>query len=62
MKIVINIKTSGSAFDEYHMENKANEVDRILNDVKSKIFNGGNLGSILDVNGNVVGDWKVTGK
>jgi hypothetical protein len=58
MKIVIYIKTDNAAF-----EDNPEELENILELVSRKIGAAGQReGSLLDSNGNKVGNFKVTGK
>ena len=70
MKFVLEIKMDNAAFkDEYgdglDAETGASEVSRILNQARTQIQNAGALedrssGTLVDINGNLVGSWSVT--
>ena len=58
----IEFKTDGAAFcDPYTEEHneywEAVEIDRILANIALKIEEGQMFGKILDINGNLVGEW-----
>lgn len=50
----IQFETDNAAFQD---DNFTFEVERILKEVTEKVNNGYTEGSILDVNGNVVGEF-----
>ena len=58
MKITINIKTDNEAFQD----NKEGEVWRIVTAVANRLEGGQSMGTCFDSNGNLVGEWKATGK
>ena len=52
----IQFSTSNAAFEEYgYWEH----IDRILKDISEKIRLGYDYGSILDINGNIIGAWSM---
>lgn len=60
----LTIKTSGAAFhDEYNDDKaydkycEAEEISRILKEVIDKLEYGCESGTVLDINGNKVGEW-----
>ena len=57
MKIVINIKTGNSAF-----EDSDTELFDIMGEISMAVSDGEREGNIWDSNGNTVGNYKVTGK
>jgi hypothetical protein len=57
MKIVINIKTDNAAFQD-----NPYEVNNILEKVIRKLDQGEREANLHDTNGNMVGNFKVTGK
>ena len=59
MRITIKINTENAAFqDDY----KIDEVFRIMQVISRRIATGDTEGRCKDINGNIVGDFKVTGK
>lgn len=63
----LEIKTGGAAFRDENQEDRhgdavldpnATEVRRILRDVICKLEAGYTDGSVIDVNGNKVGNWR----
>ena len=62
IKLIININTDNSAFDDY-----SKEIKRILNNIVEKLsterfktvqkYDTNNTWSITDINGNKVGSW-----
>ena len=57
MKIVINIKTGNSAFEDSNTE-----LYDIMGRISMAVSDGERGGNIRDSNGNTVGNYKVTGK
>ena len=57
MKIVINIKTGNSAFEDSNTE-----LFDIMGEISMAVSDGEREGNIWDSNGNTVGNYKVTGK
>ena len=63
----IEIKTGGAAFHCEDPENNpeldriflGNEVGRLFVEIVTKISSGKNNGSIIDLNGNKVGEWSL---
>lgn len=60
----IEIKTGGAAYrDEYSEEDRLDpyntELIRNLKDIIYKLERGHDVGSIMDINGNKVGTWKL---
>ena len=61
----IQFSTEGAAFkDEYESETmndiyKRQEVVRILNKIASFVESGISYGSIMDINGNKIGNWEL---
>lgn len=59
----IEIKTGGAAFmnedDEFDAYFGGKEIKRILNEVVDDIQNGYESGSVNDINGNKVCNWKL---
>lgn len=60
----MEIKTGGAAFrDPFTGEesdfDEEREVAKLLEHVKHEVHNGNRYGSIMDVNGNKVGTWKL---
>ena len=53
MKIYFD--TDNAAFDEYGDA----EVRRILEEIADKVEQGYDYGSILDINGNIIGTWSM---
>lgn len=57
--------TSGSAFgceydpDYIQRVDKVKEINRIVQEVSIKIAGGYTYGSIMDINGNVIGKWSL---
>ena len=51
----IEFKTSNAAFDDYGDA----EVRRILEKIATKVECGANEGSIIDINGNKIGNWSL---
>lgn len=51
----IEFSTSNAAFDDYGDE----EIKRILMEIIEKVQLGYPQSSILDINGNVIGSWKI---
>ena len=58
MKITIKIDTGNDAF----IDDKMTEVDRLIEVATSKIRSGHRDGILQDINGNSVGNYKVTGQ
>lgn len=56
MKLIVNIKTDNAAFTDGQ-----NEVDRLLREVVDQIGEGETERNLYDINGNRVGNYKVTG-
>lgn len=60
----VNFSTDNAAFgqsdDEYvnNIEKRA-ELMRILDEIKDEIFYDKTQGSVIDINGNKVGEWKL---
>ena len=50
----MSFKTSNAAFDDMEFE-----VTRILQDVKHEVMKGETEGTIMDINGNKVGEWSL---
>lgn len=59
----IEIKTGGAAFRDTNGGEdaawKASECRRLLDIISGKLDAGKTYGSIMDINGNKVGEWKV---
>ena len=51
----INFKTDNDAF----MQDKAQEISRILEEINTKIKHGYESGNVYDINGNRVGEWSI---
>lgn len=52
----IEFSTSNIAFEEYgYLEH----IQKILNDISDKIWDGQTYGPIMDVNGNKIGQWSL---
>ena len=54
----LKIETDNAAFDD---DNDADEVARILRDVAYSLVSGTRTGVLHDVNGNLVGNFTLTG-
>ena len=52
----IQFKTGGAAFDEPYKEA---EINRILEDISTKVKYGYSSGKIMDINGNCIGEWEM---
>lgn len=52
----IEFSTSNSAFDDFGCYE---EINRILNDISDDIRIGCDCGSIMDINGNKIGEWSL---
>ena len=61
----INFITSGAAFQDEYADEETNklyirtEVARILKKITAQIEDGEDYGSIMDINGNKIGSWKI---
>lgn len=61
----IKFSTSNSAFGEYDENDvqdesgKSYEIVRILKDIAKKVENGYEYGTIMDINGNKIGSWRI---
>ena len=55
MRVVIDFATDNAAFD-----NGDGEIQRILANVVDDINHGEQAGNIRDINGNTVGEWRLT--
>lgn len=56
--LLIRIKTDNAAFDE----DRDAELARILRIAADKIEHGNDTAELYDINGNPVGEFKITGK
>lgn len=52
----MKFRTGNAAFDEPY---KASEIKRILEEIAEKVEYGHTSGSIMDINGNYVGEWEM---
>ena len=52
----MKFKTSNAAFEEPY---KTSEIKRILKEIAEKVEYGHTSGSIMDINGNHVGEWEI---
>lgn len=52
----VKFRTGNAAFEEPY---KANEIARILKEIAEKVECGYDSGSIMDINGNYVGEWEI---
>lgn len=52
----VKFRTSGAAFDEDYLHI---EAGRILKQIAEDVENGAECGLILDINGNVIGEWSL---
>jgi hypothetical protein len=52
----IEFDTNNSAFDDWR---RYDEISRILKKIEEKIMLGYDHGSILDINGNKIGEWSL---
>lgn len=57
--MIIEFSTDGAAFDEHYGLNKEYEISFILRDIEKKVKNGFTSGTIVDINGNKIGYWKL---
>jgi hypothetical protein len=57
MKLVIEIETGNSAFED----DEEGEISRIIEVIAGKVNGGATGGSCFDFNGNKVGQWEMTG-
>ena len=52
----INFSTDGAAFDDWGCYE---EINRIFNQIAEDIRFGCDCGSIMDINGNKIGEWSL---
>lgn len=57
----MKMSTKGSAFTE-EFAGKNEEVARILEEAAMKLREGNERGIMLDMNGNLVGEWRLTNR
>ena len=55
----IEFSTDNAAFTEYGYLGRYEEVKRILDSITEKIRLGWEDGKILDINGNLIGEWSL---
>ena len=55
----IQFSTEGVAFIEYGYLGRSEEVKRILDNIAEKVDLGYEDGSIMDINGNKIGQWSL---
>lgn len=51
----LKFKTGNAVFQDF----KEIEIERILKEVSKKVINGTKEDAILDINGNIIGQWKL---
>lgn len=57
--MIIEFETSNAAFDEDCGGNKRLEINRVLKDIQDRILAGCTAGTIIDINGNKIGYWRL---